>query len=266
MANQKDFFVSYTSTDRPWAVWIAWQLEAGGYRVVVQAWDFGAGSDWAHGMHNAMSAAERVVVVLSPDYLRSAHGEAEWRHYYAQDPSGERGLMLPVRIHQVDPPGLLRTRVYVDLVGLGAAGAREALLAAARKSRGKPSDEPEFPGRRQQPGIESQQAPRFPGESPPAEGHAGRLSSPGPGSSRFSDLVYALGRAIANPATICHISERAGLNCGDLESGFLTATERWHAALKLAAESGVEEELCNEAVRASANRRLHAAVAAYLSR
>ena len=257
MANQKDFFVSYTSADRPWAVWIAWQLEAGGYQVVVQAWDFGAGSDWAHGMHNAMSTAERVVVVLSPDYLRSAHGEAEWRHYYAQDPSGERGLMLLVRIHQVDPPGLLRTRVYVDLVGLDAAGARAALLAAARKSRGKPSDEPEFPGLRQQSRIEGQQAPRFPGESP---------SSRGPGSSRFSDLVYALGRAIANPAIICHISERAGLNCGDLESGFLTATERWHAALKLAAESGLEEELCNEAVRASANRMLHAAVAAYLSR
>ena len=26
--------------------WIAWQLEAEGYRVVAQAWDFGAGRDW----------------------------------------------------------------------------------------------------------------------------------------------------------------------------------------------------------------------------
>ena len=135
MADQKDFFISYTSVDRPWAVWIAWQLEAGGYQVVVQAWDFGAGSDWAHEMHDAMSTAERVVVVLSPDYLRSAHGEAEWRHFHAKDPSGERGLLLPIRIRQVDPPGLLTTRVYVDLVGLDAADAREALLSAVRRSR-----------------------------------------------------------------------------------------------------------------------------------
>ena len=71
MDSRTDFFISYTSIDRPWAVWIAWQLEAGGYQVVVQAWDFGAGNDWAHEMQDAMSTAERVVAVLSPDYLRS---------------------------------------------------------------------------------------------------------------------------------------------------------------------------------------------------
>src|SRR5215472_2464257 len=132
MASRKDFLVSYTGVDRPWAVWIAWQLEAGGYHVVVQAWDFAAGNDWVHEMQDAMSTAERIVAVLSPDYLRSDHGEAEWRDFYAKDPSGRRGLLLPVRVREVEPPGLLRTRVYVDLVSLDAVSAREALLAAAR--------------------------------------------------------------------------------------------------------------------------------------
>lgn len=40
MGQAADFFVSYTSTDRTWAEWIAWQLEAEDYQVVVQAWDF----------------------------------------------------------------------------------------------------------------------------------------------------------------------------------------------------------------------------------
>ena len=71
-----DFFVSYTSVDRAWAEWIAWQLESEGYQVVVQAWDFSPGSDWAHDMQRATSTAARVVAVLSPDYLRSDHGEA----------------------------------------------------------------------------------------------------------------------------------------------------------------------------------------------
>ncbi|WP_261568246.1 toll/interleukin-1 receptor domain-containing protein [Frankia gtarii] len=35
-----DFFVSYTAADRPWAEWVAWQLEGAGLRVLVQAWDF----------------------------------------------------------------------------------------------------------------------------------------------------------------------------------------------------------------------------------
>jgi hypothetical protein len=76
-----------------------------------QAWDFGSGRDWAHEMQQATTTAERVVVVLSPAYLRSAHGEAEWRAFYAEDPGGERGLLLPVRVGEVEPPGLLKTRV-----------------------------------------------------------------------------------------------------------------------------------------------------------
>jgi hypothetical protein len=112
-------FVSYTSADRSWAEWIAWQLETEGYDVVVQAWDFSPGRDWVHEMHQAAATAERVVVVLSSSYLSSAHGEAEWRVFYAEDPSGERGRVLPIRVGPVEPPGLLKTRVYVDLKGLG---------------------------------------------------------------------------------------------------------------------------------------------------
>lgn len=89
-------------------------MEAEGHHVVVQAWDFGPGRDWAHEMQRATTTAERVVVVLSPAHLRSAHGETEWRAFYAEDPGGERGLLLPVRVGEVEPPGLLKTRVYVD--------------------------------------------------------------------------------------------------------------------------------------------------------
>ena len=33
MGQSADFFVSYTSADRAWAEWIAWQLEAEGYKA-----------------------------------------------------------------------------------------------------------------------------------------------------------------------------------------------------------------------------------------
>jgi tetratricopeptide (TPR) repeat protein len=166
MGQPADFFVSYTSADRAWAEWIAWQLEAERYAVVVQAWDFTPGHDWAHEMHQATSKAERVVAVLSAAYLQSGHGEVEWRAFYAKDPSGERGLLLPVRVGEVEPPGLLTTRTYVDLVGRDATSARAALLAAARGARGKPAEEPEFPGA-QRAAASATEAPRFPGELPP---------------------------------------------------------------------------------------------------
>jgi hypothetical protein len=36
-STSKDFFISYTRTDREWAEWIAWQLEEAGYATVLQA-------------------------------------------------------------------------------------------------------------------------------------------------------------------------------------------------------------------------------------
>jgi hypothetical protein len=124
-----------------------------------------AGSDWAHGMQRATTTAERLVVVLSAAYLQSGHGEAEWRPYYAKDPSGEHGLLLPVRVGDVEPPGLLKTRIYVDLIGRDANSARATLLAAARRVRGKPTSEPEFPGTAGPSMSHGTEAPQFPGEA-----------------------------------------------------------------------------------------------------
>jgi len=36
----RDFFISYTGVNRPWAEWIAVQLEAAGYITVLQSFDF----------------------------------------------------------------------------------------------------------------------------------------------------------------------------------------------------------------------------------
>lgn len=95
MGQAADFFVSYTGADRAWAEWIAWQLEADGYQVVFQGWDFMPGYDWAHGMQRATSTAERLVVVLSAAYLRSGHGEAEWRAFTPRTPAGSMGCCCP---------------------------------------------------------------------------------------------------------------------------------------------------------------------------
>ena len=165
-----DFFVSYADADRPWAEWIAWQLEADGYQVVMQDWDDGDWW-WARRMPGVISTGLRVVAVLSSAW-HSANGEDKdkdrWRVFDAKDPNGERGLLLPVRVREADPPEQLRARVHADLVGRDAVSAREALLAAARGVRGKPTDRREFPDFRGRPEVKDIEAPRFPGGSQPA--------------------------------------------------------------------------------------------------
>jgi hypothetical protein len=124
----RDFFISYTQANRPWAKWIAVQLEAAGYTTVLQAWDFRPGGDFLHRMQQATTSSGRTIAVLSPAYFGSQFGEAEWRAAFVKDPTGEAGLLVPVRVQPCQPPGLLASRVYVDLVDADEATAKRLLL------------------------------------------------------------------------------------------------------------------------------------------
>lgn len=159
-----DFFISYTAQDRQWAEWIAWQLETAGYTVVVQAWDFVPGQDFIHAMEQAISSSSATLAVLSDAYLTSAFGELEWRSVLRMDPSGQHSKLIPVRVEECDPPALLASRVYVDLVRCDAAEASRRLLAATGRGRARPVSEPTFP--RQEARAAT---PRYPGD------HASRL-------------------------------------------------------------------------------------------
>jgi TIR domain len=105
------------------------QLEAAGYTTVLQAWDFRPGSAFLHEMQQATSSAGRTIAVLSPAYFGSRFSGAEWRAVFAKDPTGERGLLVPVRVQECQPPGLLASRVYIDLVEVGEEEARRRLLS-----------------------------------------------------------------------------------------------------------------------------------------
>jgi hypothetical protein len=63
-----DFFVSYTQANRGWAEWVAWILEEDGHRVLIQAWDFVAGSNWTQGMQAGTRDATRTRPPSGPDH------------------------------------------------------------------------------------------------------------------------------------------------------------------------------------------------------
>jgi hypothetical protein len=94
--------------------------------------------------------------VLSPAYFGSEFGEAEWRAAFFKDPTGMLGLLVPVRVQECAPPGLLASRVYIDLVDTDEATARRLLLDGVGESGAQPTSAP-FPGTA---------AKRFPGQGP----------------------------------------------------------------------------------------------------
>lgn len=135
----KTYFVSYTHSDLPWAEWIAAELENLGNETILQAWDFRPGHNFVLRMHEEIKKAEVVVLVLSPAYLSSAYCAAEWSAAFATDPTGELGRLLPVRVEDCQPDGILRPIVYVDLVGSSAIDAQQALRAAVSTGRALPA-------------------------------------------------------------------------------------------------------------------------------
>lgn len=141
MNEHTDFFISYTGVDVDWAEWMAGILEQVGYTTVLQARDFRPGSDFVHEMQQATSTAERTIAILSPAYFGSRFGEAEWRAAFFKDPTGELGLLVPVRVQDCEPPGLLATRVYIDLVGLPEKVAAERLRTGVSQGRAKRFDD-----------------------------------------------------------------------------------------------------------------------------
>ena len=70
VSDSVNFFVRYTSADRPWAEWIAWQLEDAGQRVIVQAWDMRPGSSFVVEMHEATRATPRSTPPRPPTRTR----------------------------------------------------------------------------------------------------------------------------------------------------------------------------------------------------
>jgi hypothetical protein len=155
-----DFFISYTSKDEAWAEWIGWTLEANGYEVVLQKWDFVVGSNFVLEMQRAASTANRTILVLSPDYLSgSSFGAAEWASAFVQDPEGAQRKLIPLRVKPCEPKGLLKAIVRADLFDLDQAGAEKRLMEITKGDRLKPTVPPPFPGGHSPAGA----APHFPG-------------------------------------------------------------------------------------------------------
>ena len=143
-----DFFVSYTSADEQWAKWVAWQLEDAKYRVLIQAWDFVAGSNWTARMDEGIQMARRTIAILSKAYLGSVYGKAEWRAAWRTDPDGFTSKLVPIRVEDCERPGLLGGIVSIDLFGLTQDGAHRRLLDqihGAIDGRAKPTVPPSFP-------------------------------------------------------------------------------------------------------------------------
>ena len=128
-----DYFVAYHAADQEWAEWIGQRLQDAGYTVELQSYDYWARSSMILEMFAVSAIADATIALLSPDFLAESLDRPEWQAAHAQDPTGTRGILLPVRVRECDVEGTLPNMRFVDLVGLGEEEAGEALLERIRE-------------------------------------------------------------------------------------------------------------------------------------
>ena len=155
-------FVSRAGDDRQWAQWVAWQLEAHDYAVVVQDWDFRPGDNFLTAMDKAAKGCDRTLALLSPSYFNSPFCTEEWTTALNQALTTGDRKFIPVLIAKCEVKGLLSTHVYVDIVGDTEEQALQKILAALNGGRAKPATKPTFPGQKP-----STPKPEFPPSAKP---------------------------------------------------------------------------------------------------
>ncbi|HEY6324980.1 MAG TPA: FxSxx-COOH system tetratricopeptide repeat protein [Candidatus Cybelea sp.] len=129
-------FVSRAGEDADFAAVIGKILESAGHSVVLQQWDF-ANRNFMERMHAALAGGARVVALLSPEYLGSAHCQAEWQNAIADDPLNSKSRLILLRVAECEPIGLLSGLAYWDLVPVREDRAllQEIVLDAVREER-----------------------------------------------------------------------------------------------------------------------------------
>ena len=119
-----EIFVSYTSSDRDWAFWIAKELEALGHAPHIHEWEIKGGDDIYAWMEQRHNAADHVLCVVSDEYLRAPYSTLERNAAIWRTAGGRPGFVLFVAVKPCKLPTLADHIRRSELFGVPEEAAR----------------------------------------------------------------------------------------------------------------------------------------------
>jgi tetratricopeptide (TPR) repeat protein len=141
-----DIFVSYTSSDRDWAFWIAKELEALGHTPHIHEWEIKGGDDIYAWMEQHHDAADHVLCVISDPYLKAPYSTLE-RNAAQWQAAGKRpGFVLFVAVKPCKLPTLADHIRRCEIFGVPEDVARVRFHEFMQK-RQAPAAAAAFPGK-----------------------------------------------------------------------------------------------------------------------
>ena len=138
-----DFFLSYSSKNEVAARFVDEVLIKEGFSVFAQFRNMPPGSNFVREMNEGLKRSEKMIALISPDYIASDHCQAEWSSVYASDAGGLGRKLIPLLVAPADLEPLMRQVVYTSLLDLPAEKAKAAILnAVAASELPQPADAP----------------------------------------------------------------------------------------------------------------------------
>jgi len=134
----KDLFLCHAGADKAWVCELGARLESArignrSIEVFLDEWDIDYGDNIVAKIEEGLKQARFCAVVLSPAMLKREWPKAEWTARFIGDPTGKKGQLIPILLHEHD----LDTREPIDIPML--------LRPIRRFDFTKPSNfEPEF--------------------------------------------------------------------------------------------------------------------------
>ena len=138
------FFISFNRADCAKAHWIAWTLRDAAHEVAVHDWEIPAGGNVLLWMNQRLAWADRLIAVVSPDYLPARYSPMEWASQIWEDSDGAKGSVIPVIVRPTpNLPPLLNGLSRIDLTNCSEDEARARLLKGV-ESPAPPQRKPAF--------------------------------------------------------------------------------------------------------------------------
>lgn len=123
-------FVSYSMSDSAVADRVVAALEQSGISVWIDRRGVGLGGSFVEAIETALGDSSYLLLLVSAASLASQWVTREW----ASTLASRNTTIIPARIAAVDPPRLLRDKVYVDLFADFDAGIRDLLAFFQREA------------------------------------------------------------------------------------------------------------------------------------
>jgi hypothetical protein len=139
-----DIFVSYTSSDRDWAHWIARELEALGHVPHIHEWEIKGGDDIYAWMEQRHDDADHVLCVVSDEYLKAPYSTLERNAALWRAAANRPGFVLLVVVKSCRLPTLSDHLRRCELFSVSEGAARERLRTFLEPR--SPPDIVAFPG------------------------------------------------------------------------------------------------------------------------